>query len=159
MSCKHIGTRGGNAGKGCRNKANHGDFCAKHKKKKCPALAQDEVFGQPEQPQKEPAAAKYKFSVFQWTLNSQSEDPQKNLADIKSEWYFEVGNAQHWLHVHGALKLKHNGNYRLSNEKIRGVVEKILGKKVHLNATGTGDADAAWHQYITKQQGAEEVEL
>jgi hypothetical protein len=195
MSCKHIGTRGGNAGKGCRNKANHGDFCAKHKKKKCPALAQDEVFGQPEQPQKEPAAAKYKFSVFQWTLNSQSdfsnmtteqkhrfknlvgfifsednivryiedrtspEDPQKNLADIKSEWYFEVGNAQHRLHVHGALKLKHTGNYRLSNEKIRGVVEKILGKKVHLNASGTGDTDAAWLQYAKKNQAAEIVDL
>jgi hypothetical protein len=47
----------------------------------------------------------------------------------------------------------------LSNEKIRGVVEKILGKKVHFNATSSGDAEAAWRQYITKQQAAKEVNL
>jgi hypothetical protein len=55
-------------GKGCYNKANHRDFCAKHKKKNCLALAQDEFFGQPEQPQKElrgALATKHKFSVFQ----------------------------------------------------------------------------------------------
>jgi hypothetical protein len=52
-----------------------------------------------------------------------------------------VGDAQHRLHVHGALKLKHTGNYRLSNEKIRGVVEKILGKKVHFKPTGSVDVE------------------
>jgi hypothetical protein len=44
------------------------------------------------------------------------------------------------LYVYGMLKLKHTGNYRLSDKKIRGVVEKILGKKVHFNASRTGDA-------------------
>jgi hypothetical protein len=164
MLCQHIGTRGGNTGKACCNKAVcQGKWCKKHDKKKCPVSAQDEVFGQPERagPQKEPPA-KYKFSVFQWTLNSQSDfsnmtteqthqfknlidhifaeenitkyledrtsphDPQKNLTKVKSEYYIEVGNAQHRLHVHGALKLKHTGNYRMSNKKIRGVVEEIL---------------------------------
>lgn len=56
-----------------------------------------------------------------WRTNP--DDPKKNLAEVKSEWYFEVGNAQHRLHVDGALKLKHTGNYLMSNEKIRGVVE------------------------------------
>jgi hypothetical protein len=46
---------------------------------------------------------------------------------------------QHWLHVHGAIKLQHTRNYRLSNEKIRGVTEKILGKKVHFNTTESAD--------------------
>jgi hypothetical protein len=134
-------------------------------KKKCPALAQDEVFGMPEKVNVEPAAEKqkYKFSVWHWTLNSRSDfsqmtteqkhqfknlvdfifveenidkylvdrtlpdDPRKNLAEVKSEYYYEVGDTQHRLHVHGAIKLQHTGNYRLSNEKISGVVEKILG--------------------------------
>jgi hypothetical protein len=87
------------------------------------------------------------------------DDAQKNLAEVKSEWYFEVGDAQHRLHIHGMLKLKHTGNYRLSNEKIRGVTEKILGKKVHFNATGSADVEQVWLQYMQKQQAAEEVKL
>jgi hypothetical protein len=87
------------------------------------------------------------------------DDPQKNLAEVKSEFYYEVGDAQHRLHVHGALKLKHTGNYRLSNEKIRGVVKKILGKKVHFNTTGSADVERVWAQYMQKQQAAEEVKL
>jgi hypothetical protein len=161
----------------CQNKANCGDFCAKHKKKARPALAQDEVFGKPEAAQA-PDKPKYKFSVFQWTLNSQSdfgemstdqkrqfknlvdfifakenipkyledrtspEDPAKNLAEVKSEYYYVVYIV--FLHCHGLLKLSHTGIYRLSNEKIRGVVEKVLGKKVHFNAAGSGDPEAAW---------------
>jgi hypothetical protein len=195
MLCQHTGTRGGNAGKACRNKAVCQDkWCKKHNKKKCPALAQDEVFGAPEKVSVEPAT-KYKFSVWHWTLNSQSDfsqmtteqkhqfknlvdfifaeenidkyledrtspdDPRKNLAEVKSEYYYEVGDAQHRLHVHGAIKLQHTGNYRLSNEKIRGVVEKILGKKVHFNATGSADVERVWAQYMQKQQTAEKVNL
>jgi hypothetical protein len=198
MLCQHTGTRGGNAGKACQNKAVCQDkWCKKHDKKKCPALAQDEVFGAPQKANVEPAAEKqkYKFSVWHWTLNSQSDfsqmtteqkhqfknlvdfifaeenidkyledrtspdDPRKNLAEVKSEYYHEVGDAQHRLHVHGAIKLQHTGNYRLSNEKIRGVVEKILGKKVHFNATGSADVERVWAQYMQKQQAAEKVNL
>jgi hypothetical protein len=71
------------------------------------------------------------------------DDSKKNLGEVKSEYYYEVGDTQHRLHVHGITKLRHTGNYRLSNEKIRGVVEKILGKKVHFNASGSGDPEAA----------------
>jgi hypothetical protein len=182
--------------KACCNKAVcQGKWCKKHDKKKCPALAQDEVFVQPEKVNVEPEKPKYKFSVFHWTLNLQSDfsnmmteqkhqfknlvdfifseeniekyledrtspdDPKKNLAEVKSEYYCEVGNAQHRLHAHGMLKLKYTGNYRMFNEKIRGVVEKILSKKVHFNATGSSDAEAAWRQELTKQQAAEEVKL
>jgi hypothetical protein len=198
MLCQHTGTRGGNAGKACRNKAVCQDkWCKKHDKKKCPALAQDEVFGAPEKVNVEPAAEKekFKFSVFHWTVNSQSDfsqmttdqkyqfknlvdfifaeenidkyledrtspdDSRKNLAEVKSEWYFEIGDSQHRLHVHGITRLKHTGNYRMSNEKIRGVLEKVLGKKVHFNASGSGDPDAAWLQYCKKNQNAEKVEL
>lgn len=87
------------------------------------------------------------------------DDVQKNIADCKIEWYPEVGDSQHRLHIHGVLELKHTGNYRICNEKIRGVIEKILGYKVHFNATGSGDAEAYWRQYITKKQNATEVEL
>jgi hypothetical protein len=171
-----------------------GKWCKKHDKKKCPALAQDKVFGAPEKANQAEPATKYKFSVWHWTLNSQSDfsqmttkqkhqfknlvdfifaeenihkyledrtlpdNPQKNLAEVKSEFYYEVGDAQHRLHVHGALKLKHTGNYRLSNEKIRGVMEKILSKKVHFNATGSADVERVWAQYMQKQ-AAEEVKL
>jgi hypothetical protein len=34
------------------------------------------------------------------------DDPKKNLAKVKSEYYYEVGNTQYQLHVHGAIKLK-----------------------------------------------------
>jgi hypothetical protein len=36
--------------------------------------------------------------------------------------------------------------------------EKILGKKVHFNATGSVNVERVW-QYIQKQQAAEEVKL
>lgn len=195
MLCKHTGTRGGNAGKACRNKANHGDYCAKHKKKKVPALVQDEVFGKPKQAEVAPEKTTYKFSVWHWTLNSQSdlskmsteekhkfkalvefvfsdvnaakyledrtspEDVQKNTAELKSEYYFEVGSVQHRLHVHGVLTVKHTGNFRLCNEKIRGVVERVLGKKIHFNATGSSDVERVWAQYIQKQQAAPKVDI
>jgi hypothetical protein len=66
---------------------------------------------------------------------------EKNIDKVKSEYYYEVGDTQHWLHAHGAIKLQHTGNYRLADEKIRGVVEKILGKKVHFNMTGSADVE------------------
>jgi hypothetical protein len=173
--------RGGNTGKACSNKAVcQRKWCKKHDKKKCPVLAQDEVFSMPEKANQAEPATKYKFSDWHWTLNSQSDfsqmiteqkhqfknlvdfifaeenihkyledrtspdDPQKNLTEVKSEFDYEVGDAQYRLHVHGTLKLKYTGNYRLSNEKIRGVVEKILSKKVHFNATGSADVERVW---------------
>jgi hypothetical protein len=81
------------------------------------------------------------------------DDPRKNLAEVKSEYYYKVGDVQHQLHVHGAIKLQHTGNYRLSNEKIRGVVE------MHFNATGSADVEGVWAQYMQKQQTAEKVNL
>jgi hypothetical protein len=77
MSCQHVGTRGGNAGKACRNKAVcQGKWCKKHDKKKCPVLVQDEVFGKPEKVNEAEPGTKYKFSVWHWTLNSQSDFSQ-----------------------------------------------------------------------------------
>jgi hypothetical protein len=38
-------------------------------------------------------------------------------------------------------------------------VEKILGKKVHFNATGSADVERVWAQYMQKQQTAEKVNL
>jgi hypothetical protein len=76
MLCQHTRTHGGNADKACRNKAVCQDkWCKKHDKKKCLVLAQDEIFGVPEKMNVKPAAEKqkYKFSVFHWTINSQSD--------------------------------------------------------------------------------------
>jgi hypothetical protein len=71
MSCKHVRMQGGYMGKACHNKANHGNLCAKHKKKMDPELSWDEVFGQPGAVPSE--KTKYKYSVFQWMLNLQSD--------------------------------------------------------------------------------------
>jgi hypothetical protein len=72
MLCQHSGTRKGNAGKAYQNKSVCQDkWCKKLHKKKCPVLAQNEVFGTPEMVNVKPAA-KYKFSVWHWTLNLQS---------------------------------------------------------------------------------------
>jgi hypothetical protein len=35
------------------------------------------------------------------------DDPRKNLAEVKSEYYYKVSDVQHWLHVHGTIKLQH----------------------------------------------------
>jgi hypothetical protein len=37
------------------------------------------------------------------------DDPRKNLAEVKSEYYYEVSDMQHQLHVHGMIKLQHTG--------------------------------------------------
>jgi hypothetical protein len=87
------------------------------------------------------------------------DDPRKNLSEIKSEYYYEVSNGQHQLHIHGVIKLQHTGNYRLSNKKIRGVIEKILGKIVHFNMLGSVDVERVWVQYMQKQQTTEKVNL
>eukprot|EP01127_Copromyxa_protea_P016089 TRINITY_DN4724_c0_g1_i2.p1 TRINITY_DN4724_c0_g1~~TRINITY_DN4724_c0_g1_i2.p1 ORF type:complete len:135 (+),score=7.16 TRINITY_DN4724_c0_g1_i2:308-712(+) len=83
MSCQHVGSSGKSAGVACRNKTNHGNFCAKHKKKVRAALADDEVFGQPKQVQA-PVAPKHKFSAFRFTLNSQ-EDISGMTVDRKQD--------------------------------------------------------------------------
>lgn len=59
------------------------------------------------------------------------EDVSNNIVKCKIEWHPEVGEQVHRLHVHGVIDLKHTGNFRLCNEKIRGVIEKVLGKRVH----------------------------
>jgi hypothetical protein len=87
------------------------------------------------------------------------DDPRKSLAEVKSEYYYEVGNAQHQVHVHSVIKLQHTRNYRLSNEKIKGVVEKIFSKKVHFNVTESVEIELVWVQYMQKQQATEEVKL
>jgi hypothetical protein len=38
-------------------------------------------------------------------------------------------------------------------------MEKILGKKVHFNASGSADVERVWAQYMQKQQAADEVKL
>jgi hypothetical protein len=87
------------------------------------------------------------------------DDPKNNLAEVKSEYYYEVGDMQLRLHVHGVIKLQHTGNYRLSNKKIKGIMEKIPGKKVHFNTTGSADTKRVWVQYMQKQQTTEKVNL
>eukprot|EP01127_Copromyxa_protea_P020683 TRINITY_DN693_c0_g1_i2.p2 TRINITY_DN693_c0_g1~~TRINITY_DN693_c0_g1_i2.p2 ORF type:complete len:121 (+),score=6.78 TRINITY_DN693_c0_g1_i2:333-695(+) len=85
MLCQHVGTRGKAADVACRNKANHGNFCAKHKKKVRAALADDEVFGQPKAAAPAaPVAVKHKFSAFRFTLNSQ-EDISGMTVDRKQD--------------------------------------------------------------------------
>lgn len=44
--------------------------------------------------------------------------------------------------------------YSLQQEIIREIVAGVLGKKVHFNVQASGDADAAWDQYMRKNQSA-----
>lgn len=193
--CEHIGTRGANNGKACKNAANHGAYCKKHQKREVPTnLAQDSVFGNGKAAPAEPPRDKLRFSVFKWTIVSQqdfgrmsdaekrqfknvidflfdpnnlpdylhdrnNEDSRVNIRDIKEQHYYEVGEKQHRLHVHGVAKLAHVGYYRLDEAKMRAVCLKLLGRAVHLSISASGDADAAWNQYILKMQNAKPVEL
>lgn len=62
------------------------------------------------------------------------EDSEKNITKMKVKHYFEVGNVQHRLHIHGLRSVKHTGNYRMHSEEV------LVDKKVHLNIVGsTGD--------------------
>ena len=63
-------------------------------------------------------------------------EPGRNI--VKLESYFEVGDKQGRLHIHGVLKLAHTGNYQMDRAKISGVVAGVLGHKVHLNIVGSG---------------------
>lgn len=87
-------------------------------------------------------------------------DTRANISELKVEFFFEVGAQQGRLHTHGVLSLKHTGNYRVNQERVRAVLEKLLGRKVHLNVVGSADETAAWAAYITKNQAAaQKVEL
>jgi hypothetical protein len=87
MSCQHIGTRGKSAGIACKNKANHGSFCAKHKKVERQPLQQDVVFGDPNAaaPVPREKGPKLKYSSFKFTLNSQK-DFAKMTVDEKQKF-------------------------------------------------------------------------
>eukprot|EP01127_Copromyxa_protea_P013360 TRINITY_DN358_c1_g1_i7.p1 TRINITY_DN358_c1_g1~~TRINITY_DN358_c1_g1_i7.p1 ORF type:complete len:205 (+),score=33.76 TRINITY_DN358_c1_g1_i7:61-615(+) len=166
--------RGKSAGVTCRNQANHGDYCAKHKKKPKAALATDEVFGteKTEKTEKPQPKVKQNHSVWMYTLNSQQafsgmtkeqktefkelvkfifdeeniteyltdrkspDDPSKNIVSLKSEYFFEVGDEQGRLHVHGILKITHTGNYQVNQAAVRQLAEKVLGYKPHFNING-----------------------
>jgi hypothetical protein len=197
--CRHVGTRGNSAGVKCHNRANHGLYCVRHKKKTVSTdLSRDEVFGS-EKAAPAPATAgnerKQRFSTYRWTVNSQKdlsgmsaeqkqrfkraiefvfneatfckymvdrtspEDPCKNAGKMKIEYYFEVGEQQHRLHVHGVVDLAHYGNYQIQVDKVRAVLERILGYKVHFNCQGSANSEAAWKAYIQKKQEATEVQL
>jgi hypothetical protein len=45
-----------------------------------------------------------------------------NIDELETEYHFEVAPTTLSLHAHGAIKLKHHGNYVLMIDVIRGVV-------------------------------------
>lgn len=97
--------------------------------------------------------------VARYLVDSTHEEPTKNIAELKSQWYFEVGSEQHRLHTHGIVALKHTGNYRMAVENVRAVLNGILGGNVHFTATASGDATRAWEAYMEKAQGENVVKL
>lgn len=182
MDCKHKFIRGKSMGEQCKNGGLHNGYCFKHKKAAVPENVAKEVGAA--EPKK-----KYKFSVFRWTINSNTsstkmsveevkqfknligfifdkekvvdylhdrtaKDASTNIDDLESVFHFEVAPTTHALHAHGAVKLKHHGYYKLMTDEIREIVGGVLGKKVHVNVRGDGDADKAWDQYMEKNQAA-----
>jgi len=97
--------------------------------------------------------------VARYLVDSNNEDPTKNLRDIKSEFYFEIGTDQHRLHVHGFISIAHTGHYRLGVERVQGICAKVLGHKIHFTAQAAGDPNKAWQEYITKSGQAQQVAL
>ena len=97
--------------------------------------------------------------VARYLIDSNNEDPTKNLRDIKSEFYFEVGGDQHRLHAHGFISIAHTGHYRLGVERVQGICAKVLGHKVHFATQAAGDPNKAWEAYILKAQQAQPVQL
>lgn len=85
------------------------------------------------------------------------DDPRVNMIELKSTWFFEVAPTTKALHAHGILKASHHGNYSLQIDIIREILTGCLGKKCHFNVTASGDPDAAWEQYMQKNQAAEKV--
>ena len=99
-----------------------------------------------------------KGNVEEYLVDRNSaDDPKANLDELDSVYFFEIAPTTHALHAHGVVKLKHHGMYSLSTDVIREVIAGVLGKKVHVNVQASGDADAAWAQYMQKNQAAEQV--
>ena len=97
--------------------------------------------------------------VARYLIDSNNEDPAKNLRDNKSEFYFEVGGEQRRLHAHGFISISHVGHYRLAVERVQAVCVRVLGNKVHFSSIVTGDPTKAWQMYITKMQETQQVQL
>eukprot|EP01127_Copromyxa_protea_P013364 TRINITY_DN358_c1_g2_i5.p2 TRINITY_DN358_c1_g2~~TRINITY_DN358_c1_g2_i5.p2 ORF type:complete len:205 (+),score=28.35 TRINITY_DN358_c1_g2_i5:1103-1717(+) len=87
------------------------------------------------------------------------DDPTKNIVKLAIEHTFEFGASKGRVHMHGILNLTHTGHYSVNQAAIRQLAEKVLGYKVHFNAKGSADQDAAMRAYIQKQQGDNAAEL
>lgn len=82
-----------------------------------------------------------------------------NIIELKCEKYFEVGDNQHRLHLHGQIMLTHRGHFRLETNKIREFAHRALGYPIHLNAPVGSDHVRAYSEYMAKKANAEQVKL
>ena len=185
MECKHIFKRGKETGTKCNKNGLHDGFCHKHKKTAVPQEVIDAVGQAPKAKVKSRFSAfnwtinsntaattktqvdqfkeiiEFIFrpdSVVEYLRDGQNaDDPSANIVDIASVFHFEIAPGNKTVHAHGAVKLEHHGHYRLALHEIRAIVEGILGKKIHFQVQPSGNAERAWEQYMTKNQGADKV--
>jgi hypothetical protein len=187
INCKHIFPRGKFQGESCKQNGLHNGYCHKHKKKVVPEHIVNEVAGKAAEPKKKYKFSAFRWTInsntssvnmtadqvkefkrligfifskdkiVEYLVDKAANDPRTNLDELDTAFFFEIAPTTHALHAHGVVKLKHHGMYSLSTDVIREIVAGVLGKKVHINVQASGDADAAWAQYMTKNQQADKL--
>lgn len=98
-----------------------------------------------------------KDKVVEYLHDRTAADPSTNLAEVETSYFFEIATTNHTIHAHGVVKLKHQGNYILLIDVIRGVLDGVWGKKMHFNVQASGDADRSWTQYMEKNAAADKL--
>lgn len=86
-----------------------------------------------------------------------SDDINKNITSLKVSHYYEVGDEQNRLHLHGLIQLEHTGYFKLFVNRIREFAKKTLGCNIYLSAPVQSDPIKAYEYYIQKQQNSNKI--
>ncbi len=84
---------------------------------------------------------------------------QPAIEKTKINYYFEVGDKLHRLHLHALVKIKHNGYMKMEANLLREMSKKMLGYVVHINCPVSSNSEKAWERYISKKENSNVVQL
>jgi hypothetical protein len=80
-----------------------------------------------------------------------------NIVKLEISHYFEAGDEQGRLHMHGLLAVEHTGNLRLEANRIRAAARAALGYDVYFNSPVSTDHAKAYAEYVKKQAAAVKI--
>ena len=81
------------------------------------------------------------------------------IEKTKINYYFEVGDKLHRLHLHALVKIKHNGYMKMEANMLRETSKQMLGYAVHINCPVSSNSEKSWEKYISKKQDSNVIQL